>query len=162
MRGVLRTKSAPTRKSRKGGVETAVRLPERARVTSLDDVTNGDRFASHLERAWSKLETEGHLMEDERLPSLAAAESMAVPLAGQERVLQMAPEGLEAHPVIPQFPDEFVRPRWESCDMSLKALTNPRQVARGPEQLAPVKRPRTGCSRPGPDTEEVTLDAPEP
>lgn len=45
--------------------------------------------------------------------------------------------------------------------MSLKALTNTRHVARGLEWRAHVKRPRTGGYRPGPDTEEVTLDAPE-
>ena len=55
-----------------------------------------------------------------------------------------------------------VRRRWDTCDMSLKAHTNTRHVARGLEQRAPVKRPRTGGHRPGPDTEEVTLSAPEP
>jgi hypothetical protein len=45
--------------------------------------------------------------------------------------------------------------------MSLKAHTNTRLVARGLELRAHVKRPRTGGHRPGPDTEEVTLSAPE-
>ena len=54
-----------------------------------------------------------------------------------------------------------VRGRWNTCDMSLKALTNARHVAGGLEQRAHVKRPRTGWNRPGPDTEEVTLSAPE-
>jgi hypothetical protein len=49
--------------------------------------------------------------------------------------------------------------------MSLKALTNARHVAGGLEQRGRVKRPRTGGHRPGPDTEEVTLNrnlAPSP
>jgi hypothetical protein len=30
------------------------------------------------------------------------------------------------------------------------------------KRAALIKRPRAGCSRPGPDTEEVTLEAPTP
>jgi hypothetical protein len=47
-----------------------------------------------------------------------------------------------------------VRGRWNTCDMSLSAFGFPRHVARGVQRRVPVKRPRAGCRRPGPDTEE--------
>jgi len=47
-----------------------------------------------------------------------------------------------------------VRGRWNTCDMSLKALSFPRHVARGVDRRAREKRPRTGGHRPGTDTEE--------
>jgi hypothetical protein len=70
-----------------------------------------------------------------------------------------------AGPSVPEtlsFRTRSVRGRWETCDMSLKDLTNPRHVARDLERRAHVKRPRTGWRRPGPDTEEVSLDAASP
>ena len=61
-----------------------------------------------------------------------------------------------------RFRDGAVRRGWDTCDMSLKALTNPRHVARGLDRRGPVKRPRTGSHRPGPDTEGDAFDARSP
>jgi hypothetical protein len=47
-----------------------------------------------------------------------------------------------------------VRGGWNTRDVSLKILTEPRRVARDPERRVPVKVPRTGWGRPGADAEE--------
>jgi hypothetical protein len=47
-----------------------------------------------------------------------------------------------------------VRGGWDTRDVSLKILTEPRRVARDPERRVPATSPRTGWGRPGADTEE--------